>query len=610
MSLRAGAEVDGWQLIELLGRGGNGEVWRAEHPQWGEAALKLLRRRGLERLQRFRDEVAVMRSLGEHPGVLPLVAAELPEPGRRRRAWLASPVAVPVAAALGEEPSVTEVVAAIETFALTLAELAERGIGHRDVKPDNLFRYDKRWAIGDFGLADYPGKEAITAPGRRLGPLYFIAPEMLREPDLAEAEPADVYSLTKTLWALASGRRYPPEGQIRADLPDHDLATWTQARGTLALGLLLEAATELEPAARPSMAEFASQLAAWQKGGVRQDESAAAQIRRRYVERLGDSLAQSLDKGAFGEVEREFETAFAEARKRSQERQREVQVEAFNAAEEKRVLLTHKGVKAVMNVVESVWVGSLRDGHDFAAAVLAQPTAARAGELETARRIILGRPLWWLHSVLFAGCLNLRGQAGCEPLASELSTEGLRNHLLAFPDQRVSAAAWRLQRSLIPAVARILSVAPLQQLSDRAKSVLPAEEQIRFNVEPSRIFVVGVSEAVRMRLRSLPNWTAEGLDVAAVDAESMLSRLPIPAGPWPGPVGDPWLQSWERISPLLMCGLTILNEDAAGDELLGEEERAAIFAAATGDYELLRRPAVPLATRLGLIAPQEQKANG
>jgi hypothetical protein len=603
MSLRAGAEVDGWQLIEPLGRGGNGEVWRAEHPRWGEAALKLLWHGGSERWQRFRDEVAVMRSMGEHPGVLPLVAAELPEPGRGRLAWLASRVAVPVAAALGEEPSVAEVVAAIETFALTLAELAERGIGHRDVKPDNLFRYDERWAIGDFGLADYPGKEAITASGRRLGPLYFIAPEMLREPDLAEAEPADVYSLTKTLWALASGRRYPPEGQIRADLPDHDLATWTQARGTLALGLLLEAATELEPAARPSMAEFASQLAAWQKGGARQDETAAAQIRCRYVERLGDSLAQSLDERAFGEVEQELGTAFSEARKRSRERQRQVQIEAFNAAEEKRTQLIREGdIKAVMNVAESAWVGSLRDGADFAAAILAQPAPTRTRELEVARRILLGRPLWWLHCVLFAGCLRLQGQEGCEPLASELATEGARNHLLAFPDQRVAAASWRLQRSLIPAVARIVALAPLQQLSDRAKAELPIEQQIRFNVDPSRFFVIGVNEVMRSRLRSHSVWSAESLDAAAVEAESVLSRLPIPANPWIGPMGDPWLQSWAQVSPLLMCGLAILNENAVGDELLGEEERSVILAAATGDYELLRRPAVPLATRLGLLA--------
>jgi serine/threonine protein kinase len=115
----------------------------------------------------------------------------------------------------------------VREYALTLAGLAAKGIGHRDLKPENLFRHEGRWVIGDFGLATYPGKEPITVGERRLGPLYFIAPEMLREPDVADAGPADVYSLAKTLWALASGQRYPPEGQIRVDVADHDLGQWT-----------------------------------------------------------------------------------------------------------------------------------------------------------------------------------------------------------------------------------------------------------------------------------------------------------------------------------------------------------------------------------------------
>jgi serine/threonine protein kinase len=38
-----------------------------------------------------------------------------------------------------------------------LADLAEEGISHRDVKPENLFRLDDAWVIGAFGLVDYPG---------------------------------------------------------------------------------------------------------------------------------------------------------------------------------------------------------------------------------------------------------------------------------------------------------------------------------------------------------------------------------------------------------------------------------------------------------------------
>lgn len=40
--MRRGDKIDGWVLISRLGRGGNGEVWRADHPEHGEQALQIL----------------------------------------------------------------------------------------------------------------------------------------------------------------------------------------------------------------------------------------------------------------------------------------------------------------------------------------------------------------------------------------------------------------------------------------------------------------------------------------------------------------------------------------------------------------------------------------
>jgi serine/threonine protein kinase len=41
---------------------------------------------------------------------------------------------------------------AIAAVTQTLAALAEHAISHRDLKPDNLFRLDEVWSVGDFGL--------------------------------------------------------------------------------------------------------------------------------------------------------------------------------------------------------------------------------------------------------------------------------------------------------------------------------------------------------------------------------------------------------------------------------------------------------------------------
>jgi serine/threonine protein kinase len=164
--LRADQELDGWVLIALLGRGGNGEVWRAAHQKHGCAALKVLAKKSGDRWPRFCDEVKVMQKLGDRRGVLPLRAAELSTRRSHSPAWLATPVAEPIVQALGSDASLAAVVAAGQAIAETLADLAAQEIFHRDIKPDNLFQWDGQWVIGDFGLVDYPEKAAITT-GRR-----------------------------------------------------------------------------------------------------------------------------------------------------------------------------------------------------------------------------------------------------------------------------------------------------------------------------------------------------------------------------------------------------------------------------------------------------------
>src|SRR5437763_68341 len=102
-----------WHLIERIGSGGNAEVWRAKNSAGDSVALKVLRQRRVESepYQRFRDEIAVLRTLNNPPGILPLVDAHLPErPSRVDRAWLAMPIATPIRNFLGSAPDLKEVV--------------------------------------------------------------------------------------------------------------------------------------------------------------------------------------------------------------------------------------------------------------------------------------------------------------------------------------------------------------------------------------------------------------------------------------------------------------------------------------------------------------------
>lgn len=123
------------------------------------------------------------------------------------------PIAESLKDHLGDERALEEVVSAIHEIAVTLAALAGESIGHRDIKPRNLYWHNGRAVVGDFGLADFPGKDSITVEGRKLGPQYYIAPEMLSDAARASPHPADVYSVAKTLWVLATGQNYPPPGE-------------------------------------------------------------------------------------------------------------------------------------------------------------------------------------------------------------------------------------------------------------------------------------------------------------------------------------------------------------------------------------------------------------
>ena len=264
MRHRRGEVIDDWRLKKCLGQGGNGEVWRAERDSQ-MAALKLLMVQNPKHAayKRFRSEVDFHQGYA-HDGVLPLIAASVPkELPRGHSAWLAMPEATVAGDPLEDAPLLT-VVEAVASFAETLADLGTMGVSHRDIKPDNLFLHDGRWKVGDWGLVSYPDKAALTLPGRKLGPTWFIAPEMLLDPEHADGRQADVYSLAKTLWVLSAGQRYPATGgTLRRDEPAFRLSSVVTDARADQLERLLEDATAHDPTKRPTMEEVATELHAW-----------------------------------------------------------------------------------------------------------------------------------------------------------------------------------------------------------------------------------------------------------------------------------------------------------------------------------------------------------
>ena len=268
MNLAQGQRFGQWTLQELIDGGGNGVVWLAKNPEGTIATVKFLQccHLGKQRETRFRDEIKFLNKEASRLGILPLIDFYLPKVSTEEdRPWYTTPFAKCFTKLeLAGVAKFPELVCHIEIVARTLAKLNDDKKWHRDLKPENLFILDGIPVIGDFGLADFPEKEAKTGDSETLGSRNYTAPELEKDAADTPAGSADVYSLAKTLWVLACGR-FPPQGTLRMDTPELRISKQCPHPQAGYFDGLLENCTKYDPADRPTMRYFAEELSAWLK---------------------------------------------------------------------------------------------------------------------------------------------------------------------------------------------------------------------------------------------------------------------------------------------------------------------------------------------------------
>ncbi|WP_333733635.1 protein kinase domain-containing protein [Streptomyces sp. IBSBF 3010] len=240
-------------------------VRRVRHRTTGEEAVLKHRTAAPDKARgaRFHEEATMMRRLTQESitGVLPVLDID---PGNQP-AWYVMPKARLLQSVFTEKTTLQEIVSHVHALTGTLAELAARKYYHRDIKPDNLFWYDGRPVLADFGIA-YFGKAGVTVVGERLGPLWFMAPEMRSMTQQEQGSMADVYSLAQTLSAFIHPHgELPLPGTFRAGAVDYDLQRgWGDVGRALdGLAHVLEAATRNNPSERLSIDAFAEELGLW-----------------------------------------------------------------------------------------------------------------------------------------------------------------------------------------------------------------------------------------------------------------------------------------------------------------------------------------------------------
>lgn len=265
---KKGDRLKDWTLDRPLDQGGNSFVWVAVNNQLKYGAIKICRyqENNKKKLKRFCDEVHAFKACQDIDGVLPLLDYWIPkkvDSGVSSSPWLVTKLAIPLEKAISDDCTLETIVQACASIAGTLSSMHDRGFSHRDIKPANLFHVDNKWCVGDFGLAWFPDKSAKTGNKEHIGPRFYIADEMLNNAAVADGKSADVYSLAKTLWKLATGQRYPLQGTIRADEISMRLSTYSGNARSYLLDPIIESATQHDPAKRISMKNLCNELKSW-----------------------------------------------------------------------------------------------------------------------------------------------------------------------------------------------------------------------------------------------------------------------------------------------------------------------------------------------------------
>jgi serine/threonine protein kinase len=234
------AQHSRYRVLELIGAGGMGAVYKAEHQLMERrVALKVIRRELVDKpaaVERFRREVRAAARL-THPNIVTAHDAE--QAGDAHFLVMEYVEGISLANLVKQKGrlAVSEACEFVRQAALGLEHAFECGMVHRDIKPQNLMLTPgNQIKILDFGLASYLFEEAnagdttdpsqcsvatsLTQTGSLMGTPDYIAPEQIENARRADIR-SDIYSLGCTLYYLLTAEVPFPAPTIPEKLRAH-----------------------------------------------------------------------------------------------------------------------------------------------------------------------------------------------------------------------------------------------------------------------------------------------------------------------------------------------------------------------------------------------------
>jgi len=210
MDKNIGKKLDGrYEITELIGEGGMADVYKAVDVVDGkEVAVKILKKEFAESeefLRRFRNESKAIAVLS-HPNIVKIYDVGFSEKiqfivmeyidGITLKEYMESE------RVLNWKDSVHFVTQILRA----LQHAHERGIVHRDIKPQNIMMFtDGTIKVMDFGIAKFAREEGRTATDQAIGTVHYISPEQARG-DVTDAK-SDLYSVGVMLYEMLTGQK-------------------------------------------------------------------------------------------------------------------------------------------------------------------------------------------------------------------------------------------------------------------------------------------------------------------------------------------------------------------------------------------------------------------
>jgi serine/threonine-protein kinase len=206
--MNVGDRVSDYEIVQVLGAGGMGEVFKVRNVLSGRIeAMKILHSNlagDKELADRFLREIRVQAAL-DHPHIARLHTAQVID--GQLVMVMEFVDGESLAQKLQRGPlNLTDTIKDASQVLDALSYAHEQGVVHRDIKPANIMcTKDGVIKLMDFGIARMKADNKLTETGKTVGSLHYMSPEQIRgtEPDPR----SDIYSFGITLYEMITGKR-------------------------------------------------------------------------------------------------------------------------------------------------------------------------------------------------------------------------------------------------------------------------------------------------------------------------------------------------------------------------------------------------------------------